>query len=215
MLAHAGDNAAIGQYGLLERVPCFAISSSCQVVLAGDYEESQSSSLDHFLANGGSIFGSEVRAAQEDVDKSEELFKLIKAELDATVASSSAQEPAKSSTFYYWPGTQIDKKTGHIDTAKAGLAALQFKRWSTVPGQSVEVLVFRGSRGSGDNHNIMNWIHDFVTNSGMTTRMKEVWKDEAKLEWTSEMDGRSKMPTFFESALSCIVHNVVAGRHEH
>ena len=58
------------------------------------------------------------------------MFKLIKAELDATVASKSAQEPAKSSKFYYWPGTQIDKDSGHIDTAKAGLAALQFKRCS-------------------------------------------------------------------------------------
>lgn len=56
----------------------------------------------------------------------------------------------------------------------------------------------------------MNMIHDFVTNSGMTTRMKEMWKDEAQLLWTAEMDDRSKTPTFFESALTCIIHNIVS-----
>jgi len=37
-----------------------------------------------------------------------------------------------------------------------------------------QVLVFRGTITSGDKENMVNWVGDFVTNSGMTKRMKEV-----------------------------------------
>ena len=168
---------------------------------------------EHAIKNGGSIFSSAVTNAQEDFDASEAMYQMIKAELDATVASKSAEDPTKTSQMKYFPGTQVDSKSGHVDTSKAGVAALEFKRWSTIASQSVTVLVFRGSRGDGDKENIQNWVHDFVTNSGMTTRMQEIWKDEAKLEWTTEMEERSKKWTFFASAATCIYHNLVLGRH--
>ena len=197
-------------------VPCFPVPYvPCRPGVAATYEEDMYSTpvTAHFMKNGGSIFSSAVKTAQEDFDASETMFELIKAELDATVKSTTVEYPSKTSKMKYFPGTQIDSESGHVDPKRAGVAALEFKRWSTIPGQSITVLAFRGTRGGGDNENIMNWVHDFVTNSGMTTRMKEIWKDEAKLEWTPEMDERSKKWTFFSSAATCIYHNLVLGRH--
>ena len=76
--------------------------------------------LEYFMSNGGSVFGGDVRNAQENIDRSEALYKQIKAELDATVAAKTDQEPGRTSKMMYWPGTQIDKESGHIDTSKAG-----------------------------------------------------------------------------------------------
>ena len=147
---------------------------------------------DWFLQHGGSIHnpaGDVVQSAQDDWEASEKMYDMIQRELDATLELSVAY-PTSSSTYKYWPSSQI--KSGVLDRSAVGLAALEFHRWSAT-GQSVTVLVFRGTITSGDRQNIINWVHDFVTNSGMTKRMKEMWVDEANLPWTDEMEKRSKV----------------------
>lgn len=121
---------------------------------------------------------------------------------DEPMGPSAAQAQMK----YLPSGSQLDAD-GKLKTATSGVVALEFKRWSTELGKSVTVIVFRGTGSTGDKHNLMEWHHNHVTNSGFTKRMREMWA-EAGLEWTNSMEDRSKQITFFASAGTCIYHSM-------
>lgn len=54
------------------------------------------------------------------------------------------------------------------------------------------ILTFRGTFTDGDYANIENWMIDYALEKS-TDRMKKAWIDDASLEWTAEMEGRSKV----------------------
>ena len=121
---------------------------------------------------------------------------------DEVMGPSAAQAQMK-----YSPSGSHVSADGKLKTASSGVVALEFKRWSTELGKSVTVIVFRGTGSLGDKYNLMEWHHNHVTNSGFTKRMREMWA-EAGLEWTNQMEDRSKQITFFASAGTCIYHNI-------
>jgi len=66
------------------------------------------------------------------------------------------------------------------------------------------VLVFRGTITSGDRENMVNWVGHFVTNSGMTKRMKEVRERKREREREREKEREKERETGTHTApLSC------------
>jgi len=173
-----------------------------------DFENSQypRDQMEKFLSEGESIFGPDILDHEDEYEASEKLYNLVQGQVN-TAKEPSLKFPKSTSERVYWPETQINDD-GHLDLGAAGIAALEFKRWSAIDNLSVTVLVFRGTVTSGDRENVVNWVHDFVTNGGMTKRMKEMWVDEAKLEWTEKMEDRTKQISFYASAATCIYNDM-------
>lgn len=83
------------------------------------------------------------------------------------------------------------KKTAKWDT---GVVAFEWKRDNTT------VLVFRGTTTEGEDHNIENWIMDYVLEKS-TAQMKRAWTQDAHLHWTDIMKQRADRSDVWEKWL--------------
>ena len=191
-----------------------------------EYEDglSKKRQIDSYIANGGSrldifaeggaktgapLYGVKISDVETELIASQKLYDTIHGELEEHMKHTS-QFLSNSYENKYWPASQVNSK-GRLDLKAAGIAALEFKRSSTIAGKSVHVLVFRGTLTTGDRNNIFNWLHHFITNSGFTKRLKDVWVNEAGLTWTKEMENSRKGTkgiTFFASAATCIYNDM-------
>lgn len=67
-----------------------------------------------------------------------------------------------------------------------GVQALEWNR------ADATILAFRGTFTDGDYTNIENWMIDYLLEKS-TDRMKQAWIQDAGLEWTAEMEERSRV----------------------
>ncbi len=140
--------------------------------------------------DASSIFGQGISTYAEEVEATRAFYEAIQKELADALSAG-----ATSKHIYRPHETQINKD-GFIDSSSVGVAALEFQRGS------VKVLVFRGTVGAGDETNIINWLHDWILER-MSARMKEIWVDEAGLEWDDTMQKRSQEGELTSSNVIC------------
>jgi hypothetical protein len=138
--------------------------------VGGDTWFPPNSIIDPVYAAGEGIFG-----GSNDRDKEMAYLQTLRETIIAEVKNT----PGAHWDYKYTPKSAFDT---------IGVAALEFTRGN------LTVIVFRGSRTTGDGNNIFNWIIDWVLGS-MTARMKEAWTSDAGLAWDSELSSRADQGT--------------------
>jgi hypothetical protein len=143
-----------------------------------------------------SVFG-------DDISSNEAEIAAVTAFYDAIVREVADTEATYKHT--YRPHETQFNADGKIDENAVGVAALEFQRGN------LRVLTFRGTVGKGDVSNIINWLHDWIFEK-MLPRMKEIWVDDAGLEWDQTMETRSQEGVAQASAVICSYHYATYGQ---